>query len=226
MKKFGIICIMLIFTANALFCEISPQVKQNLFKTYKKMARGGYAMEKALLNRLEQEFDRMEYTSDDRELVKIVIYLSEEGVIRKEFEENMVINDHMDIRMRAVRLLARFGGDDACQALCKLLCYEKNINVLTAIFDAFVDIRDNEQGSIMKATLTSYRNNPVPDHTYLLSLIHTLKYIVGENDHSYSEAIALLKEIIDREDVKKVVKNEAREEILILQRFREASKYY
>ncbi len=223
MKKAGIICILLFFTVSALFCEISQQEKQNLFKTYKKMAHGGYAMEKALLNRLEHEYDRMEYTSDDKDLVKIVIYLSEEGVLRKEFEENMVINDHMDIRMRAVRLLARFGGDDACQALCKLLCYEKNINVLIAIFDAFVDIRDNEQGSIMKAALTSYRNMPTPNHTYLLSLIHTLKYIVGENDHSYKEAITLLKEIISREDIKTVVKNEAREEILILQRFREAS---
>ena len=223
MKKFYFIIFIVVFIISYSFAESNNIDKKGLFKTYGKMSRGGYAMEKALLTRIENEFDKMEYSADDKELIKTLIYLSEEGVLRKEFEHGQVINNHMDIRTRAVRLLAKIGGDDACQALCKLLCHENDINVITAIFDSFIDIRDNDEGIIMQAILNAYRLQGSPNHTFLISLIRVLKYVIGENDHSYQEAISLLKDIMTREDVKEIVKNEARIEIVTLQRYREAT---
>ncbi|MBP5705994.1 MAG: hypothetical protein J6W76_01825 [Spirochaetales bacterium] len=199
--------------------------KQDMFKTYKKMSRGGYAMEVALLNRIEYEFDKMDYTADDKELVQVLIYLSEEGVLRREYVGGRLSNDNFDIRIRSVRLLTKLGGDDACNAICRLLCHEMNINVLSVIFDAFVDIPDNEDGTIMESILQSYRNQVRPEHTYLLSMMRCLKYVIGSNDKSYNQSIDLLKEIINREDVRDIVKNEANNEMKILRQFRESSNW-
>ena len=199
--------------------------KQAMFKTYKKMSRGGYAMEVALLNRIEYEFDNMGYTSDDKELVQVLIYLSEEGVLRREYVGGRLSNDNFDIRIRAVRLLTKLGGDDACNAICRLLCHEMNINVLSVIFEAFVDIPDNESGTIMESILQSYRNQIRPEHTYLLCMMRCLKYVIGSNDKSYNQSIDLLKEIVNREDVRDIVKSEANNEMRILRQFRESSKW-
>ena len=233
MKKYWILItlLMMIFIVGTVHSDekaengSSAEAKQTMFKTYKKMSRGGYAMEVALLNRIEYEFDKMGYTADDKELVQVLIYLSEEGVLRREYVGGRLSNDNFDIRIRAVRLLTKLGGDDACNAICRLLCHEMNINVLCAIFDAFVDIPDNENGTIMESILQSYRNQVRPDHTYLLSMMRCLKYVIGSNDKSYNQSIDVLKEIVNREDVRDIVKAEANNEMNILRQFRESSNW-
>ena len=170
--------------------------KQAKIKTYYFEARnGGKAQKIDVLNNILSEFDSAKYSDKDTEIVDIVIYLSQEGTLRKEYEANTIVNDFPQVRQKAAIALAKFGGDRARENLILLLASEKNQMVKAEICNALAEIKDNEKGEALMAVVFTFRTTYRPDPNLAYAVINAIKNIAKENSSSYGDAIAVLSDI-------------------------------
>jgi hypothetical protein len=170
--------------------------KQAKIKTYYFEARnGGKAQKLDVLNNLIGEFDTAKYSSKDKEIVDIVIYLSQEGTLRKEYEANMLANDYPEVRQKAAIVLARLGGDDARDALISLLASEKNQMVKAEICNSLAEIKDNDKGEALMSVVFIYRSTYRPEPNLAFAVINAIKNIAKENTSYYGDAISVLSDI-------------------------------
>jgi hypothetical protein len=64
---------------------------------YRYQARaGGREQKAAVLDKILEEYDESKYSNNDKKLVELAVYLSEEGTIRQEYSNNSLV---MIIRM-------------------------------------------------------------------------------------------------------------------------------
>jgi hypothetical protein len=188
------------FSSAAVFPEtIEEQLlkqKQAKIKTYKYEAEMGRKDQKLdVLNNLLTEFDASKYSSKDKELIDIVIYLSQEGTTRKEYESNMLVNDYPEVRQKAAIVLAKFGGDDARKALIDLLSNEKNQMVKAEICNSLGIIKDNDKGEGLMAIVFIFRTTYRPEPNLALAVVNAIKNIAKEKSSSYGDAIGVLSDI-------------------------------
>jgi hypothetical protein len=170
--------------------------KQAKIKTYYFEARNGGKDQKLdVLNSIIDEFDKAKYSAKDKEILDIVIYLSQEGTLRKEYEANMLVNNYPDVRQKAAKALAKFGGDDARNALIDVLSSEKSQMVKAEICNALADIKDNDKGDALMAVVFAYRTTYRPEPNLAFAVINAIKNIAKENSSSYGDAISILSDI-------------------------------
>lgn len=172
--------------------------KTRKLKTYYLQARSaGRTQKLELIERILGEFDDMSYSSDDRTLVEIAEYLSEEGSTRKVFEENRLINDFPEVRRASVMLLEQVGGDRARDVLTNVLINDQNTTVKTQACQALAseNIGDNSNGDVLRALIYVYRSTYNPEPKFVYAIISAIKNIAKSNSANYSDAIYILSEI-------------------------------
>lgn len=219
-KKIIILITVFLFTILTMYSEdtdseLIKKKKQN-FKNYLRIAKSSNPIAKInLLDRIMNEYDEMKYSEEDIALVEIVVFLSEEGVLRKEYENQRLVNDFYDVRLKSVILLTKLGGDKARMGLINLLYYEKNNSVIIAILQGLSVLGDTSKNEALNAIMVTYRNISNPSQDYMLALIYTLRDIVKGNSKVYNDVLILLTEIRNR-DLKGIVKEAAYEVMMEL----------
>ena len=219
-KKIIILFTVFLFTTLNVYSEntdseLIKNKKQN-FKNYLRIAKSSNPIAKInLLDRIMNEYDEMKYSEEDTALVEIVVFLSEEGVLRKEYENQRLVNDFYDVRLKSVILLTKLGGDKARMGLINLLYYEKNNSVIIAILQGLAVLGDTSKNEALNAIMVTYRNISNPSQDYMLALIYTLRDIVKGNSKVYNDVLILLTEIRNR-DLKGIVKDAAYEVMMEL----------
>jgi HEAT repeat protein len=196
----SIICVFLFFLPIFIFSETIEeqllQKKEQKIKTYIYQAKSGERDQKIdVLDKILSEFDEMKYSEKDKKLVELIIYLSEEGSTRKEFENNRVINDFPDVRRKAVKVLAKIKGDAARDALINVLINDEDSLVKAEACLALAEVGDSATGDALRALVYVYRRTYKPDPNFVMAIIQAVQKIAKSNYSSYGDAIYILSEI-------------------------------
>jgi hypothetical protein len=199
LKIIALTCILLSFT----FCIFAETIEEQLLrqkeaklKVYQIQAKVGDRKQKAdILDKILVEYDNEKYTNKDAELMDLVVFLSEEGNIRKEYENNTLVNDYPEVRRKSVQLLAKLGGDQAREALINVMVSDKNSMVKAEVCNAIAQIKDNDKGDALRALVFIYRSTYRPDSNLVFAIINAVKEIAKSGSGSYSESISILSEL-------------------------------
>ncbi|HBD93931.1 MAG: hypothetical protein A2015_11955 [Spirochaetes bacterium GWF1_31_7] len=148
-----------------------------------------------VLEQILNEYDKAGYSDKDRRLVEIVDYLASEGSSRKEFENNLLINDFPEVRRMAIKVSAKIKGDNSRRILLNALMDDQNPTVKAEICLALASIGDNQNGDVLRSLGYMYRTTYKPDPNLVFALIEAIKNIAKGNTANYSDAIYILSEI-------------------------------
>ncbi|HOJ64744.1 MAG TPA: HEAT repeat domain-containing protein [Spirochaetota bacterium] len=195
-----VICFSLFFLPLFVFSETPEELllqrKEQKIKTYIYQAKSGERDQKIdVLDKILSEFDEMKYSEKDKKLVELIVYLSEEGSTRKEYENNRVINDFPDVRRKAVKVLAKIKGDAARDALINVLINDEDSLVKAEACLALAEVGDSSSGDALRALVYVYRRTYKPDPNFVMAIIQAVQKIAKSNYSSYGDAIYILSEI-------------------------------
>jgi hypothetical protein len=215
MKKKALI-LGFLFVFSSIFLLFSETAEDRLLKkreqrilNYTYQARNGNRILKSsVLDSVLGEFDESKYSSSDRKLVELVVYLSEEGTIRQEFENNSLINDYPEVRRKSCQVLAKLGGDEARKALIGVLLNDSNLVVKSEACIALSQVKDNSAGDALRAIIYSYRATFRPDQNFVMAIISSVKLIARGDSLAFGDAMLILSEI-QLGQYNKVVRDEA-----------------
>ncbi len=172
------------------------QRKEQKIRTYIYQARLGDRDAKIdVLDQILAEFDEMKYTEKDMKLVELLVELAEEGSVRKVYENGRIVNDFPDVRIKAVKVLAKIKGEKAREALVNALLYEENTMVKVEICYAMAEVGDNKNGDVLRSIIYIYRNRPNNDANLIMAIIHALQKIATTNSSLYPDVVYILIEI-------------------------------
>lgn len=172
------------------------QRKEQKIKTYIYQAKSGERDQKIdVLDKILAEFDEMKYNQNDKKLVELIIYLSEEGSTRKEFENNRVINDFPDVRRKSVKVLAKIKGDASRDALINVLINDEDSLVKAEACLALAEVGDSASGDALRALVYVYRRTYKPDPNFVMAIIQAVQKIAKSNYSAYGDAVYVLSEI-------------------------------
>jgi len=204
MKKLNLISLILIlfiFSMTSLYSEtaedrlLSKREKRILTYTYQAKV-GSRDNKLTVLDNILNEYSEQNYTKEDKKLLDLAIYLSEEGITRQEFENNRLINDFPEVRRKACILLGKLGGDEARNALINILEKDTNQHVKAEACNALALVGDNERGDVLKTIVYSYRNTYNPDPNFVLAIINAVKTLAKNSyNAAYGDALYILTEI-------------------------------
>lgn len=192
--------------------------KELKLKNYQYEAKAGDRKSKMrVLEEIYNEFDSAKYSENDKKLLDLADYLSGEGSARKEFENNMLVNDFPEVRKMAVKVLSKIGGTSARQALLNALNAEPHPTVKAEICLALArpNMADTESGDVMRSLSYMYRNTNRPDPNLVFALIEAVESIAKANPANNSDAIYLLSEI-QHGDYNKAIRQRALDAIISL----------
>lgn len=172
------------------------QKKEQKIRTYIYQARLGDRDAKIdVLDQILAEFDEMKYTERDMKLVELLVELSEEGSVRKVYENGRIVNDFPDVRIKAAKVLAKIKGEKSREALINALLNEDNSMVKVEICYALAEVGDNKNSDVLRAIIYIYRNRPNNDANLIMAIIHALQRIASSQSILYDEVVYILTEI-------------------------------
>ncbi len=211
MKK-NIVFIMLISIFYSIFAIYPQTIEDKLLnKKERKIANyfyqakaGGRVPKLHVLENVTEEIEKGNYSNEDVKLVEVVRYLSEEGSIRQEFENNRLINDFPDVRRSACILLGDIGGAQAREALIEVLANDQNYMVKAEACNSLAKIKDDPTGLVLRTIVYVYRTTYNPDANFVIAVIHAIKTIAKGNVRVYGDAIIVLSEIQMGQHVRRI----------------------
>ena len=202
MKK-NIVFVVLISIFYSIFAVNPQTIEDKLLQKKERKILNYYFQAKArgripklhVLDSITAEFDSGDYTVKDTKLVDVVRYLSEEGSIRQEYENNLLVNDFPDVRRNACILLGKIGGEQAREALINVLAYDTSYMVKAEACNSLALIKDDPTGSVLRTIVFVYRSTYQPDANFTVAVINAIKTIAKGNEQVYGDAITVLSEI-------------------------------
>lgn len=202
MKKITIL-IALIFLFSTVISVFSETPEERLLRkreqrilNYRYQARvGGRELKASVLDKILEEYEDSKYSSDDSKLVDLVVFLSEEGTIRQEYENNMLVNDFPEVRRKSAMVLAKLGGDEARDALINVLTNDTSSMVKAEACNALAQVKDNTASEALRAIVYVYRSTYKPDQNFIFAIINAVKSIARGNASAYADAVLILSEI-------------------------------
>ena len=202
MKK-NIVFVVLICIFYSIFAVNSQTIEDKLLKKKERKIINYYYQAKArgripklhVIRNITEEIEDGYYTAKDTKLVDVVRYLSEEGTIRQEYENNRLINDFPDVRRDACILLGKIGGEQARASLIEVLAYDTSYMVKAEACNALALIKDDPTGMVLRTIVFVYRTTYQPDANFTVAVINAIKTIAKGNEEAYGDAITVLSEI-------------------------------
>jgi len=199
MKKLTIL-MLFIFSFSFLFSQtiedkLLKKKEQRILNYYYQARTGNRAMKLNAVESILAEYDESKYSEKDQKLVDIVVYLSEEGSTRMEYENNRLVNDYPEVRRATCILLAKIGGEQSRGALVNVLVNDKNSVVKAEALKSLAVIKDNQKGEALRAIVYMYRTTYSPDSNLVMGVIEAISSIAHGNAEVYGDAILILSEI-------------------------------
>lgn len=209
--------LILIFVVSGVFAQTPEEEllkrKELRLRNYLYEAKSGDRNAKVrVLEQIFNEFDKAGYSENDRRLMELVDHLASEGSSRKEFENNLLINDFPEVRRMSIKILGKIGGDSSRRILLNALQDDKNPTVKAEVCLALAAVGDNSNGDVLRSLSYMYRTTYKPDPNLVFAVIEAVKSIAKGNTSSYSDAIYLLSEI-QHGDYNRAIRNAAYEAI-------------
>ncbi|MCK4799128.1 MAG: HEAT repeat domain-containing protein, partial [Spirochaetes bacterium] len=203
MKKINVLLLTLIFVLSSIVSIFTQTIEDKMLKkreqrilNYRYQAKvGGRLQKSTVLDNILEEFEESKYSEKDEKLVELVIYLSEEGTIRQEYESNLLINNFPEVRRKSCMLLAKLGGEQARDALINVLTNDTSSVVKAEACIALAQVKDNTTGEVLRALVFVYRSTYKPDPNFIFAIINSVKLIAKGNAAAYGDAILILSEI-------------------------------
>jgi len=203
MKNIKIVLLLLLISLFFVFSTSAETIEEQLLnkkeqriKTYLYQAKVGDREQKVdVLDKILGEFDEFKYSNQDRRLVELVVFLSEEGSTRKEYQNGRQVNDFPDVRQKSVRVLAKLKGDQARDALVNVLINDDNTVVKAEACLALAEVGDSSSGEALRALVYVYRRTYKPDIRILQAIITAIQKIAKSNSSSFADAVYILSEI-------------------------------
>ena len=190
---------MILWAADSSGKTIEEQLiaqRMEAIKKYTYSAKMGDRAQKSdTLDDILAQYDKLGFSQNDKELIQLVSFLSEEGSTRQEYENNRLINDFPDIRRKSVQVLAKIGGNTARDALINILHTDQNPAVKAEACNALAKVKDNKDGKALNALVYVYRSTYRPDPYLIQSIITAVKQIATVDASAYADAIYVLSEI-------------------------------
>lgn len=200
MKKIGLLIIFIIIFSQIAFSETIEEqrlrMREQKIMTYIYQARNGDRNQKIdVLDKILAEFDTLKYSADDKKLVDLVVFLTEEGSTRQEFENGRLVNDFPEVRRKSVQVLGKLGGDEARDALINILINDQSAAVRAEACLSLAKVGDNTNGEALSALVYIYRSTYKPDPNFVMAIIQAVKELAKDNSTAYADAIYILSEI-------------------------------
>ena len=199
MKKISMILISILVGAIVFSQTIEDKLlkkrEQRLLNYYYQARSGGRTSKLETLTSILSEYDESKYSDKDQKLVDLVVYLTEEGSTRQEFENNRIINDFPEVRREACIVLAKIGGDQARDALINVIANDQNSMVKAEALKSLAIVKDNQTGKALRAIVYVYKSTYQPDPNLVMAIIEAITAIAKGNTDVYGDAVLILSEI-------------------------------
>ena len=171
--------------------------KENRINSYYNLAK--VAKDKndkiKIMEDILNEYDKEGYSKKDKKLIDIADKFVMEGVFDKEFEGNRLINDFPEVRLQAVKLLAKIGGDNQRDMLMNIFISDDNLVVKAEACEAFIQFGETANGDVVRTIIYVYRKYLPRYPKLIFAMINALREFVTPDSPSYDAAIYLLSEI-------------------------------
>ena len=150
--------------------------------------------QKVLLDILA-DYDKEGFSGKDKKIIEIAEKLVMEGVFEKEYENNRLVNNFPEVRIDAVRLLRKIGGDNQRDLLMNILINDDDLEVKAEACEAFITLGENENGDVIRSVIYTYRKYLPRYPKLIFAMINAMREFVDPSSPSYDAAIYLLTEI-------------------------------
>ena len=221
MKIYLLLISLFILSVTSAFSQTMEEQllkkREQKIMNYRIQAKSGNRnIKSSVLDKILEEFETENYSKKDEELLELISFLSEEGTIRQEYENNLLVNNFPEVRRKACLVLSKLGGDIARRALINVLTNDPNTTVKAEACNALARVKDNSSGEVLRTIVYVYRSNWRPDPNFVFAIINAVKRIAKGNASSYADAIMVLSEI-QMGKYSKMVREEAYAAIQYLQ---------
>lgn len=201
MKKNIFIVFFIVFTIIYLFTQTAEEKllskKEKMLLSYQYQATHGNRIIKLqVLEKLEEGLNTNQFSVEDKEVLNIAVYLTQEGTARKEYDNNVLINNYPDVRMKACKILAKIKNDQARTALIEIIKVDTNHAVLAEACNALAEIGDNANGDVLRAIIYLYRTTYAPPQNLVFAIVNAIKMVAKSTTKTYGDAISVLQEIM------------------------------
>lgn len=196
MKKSLLFLVLLLLLFQTMY--VFSAKKEDKIKSYIKIAykSGNRIAKTQMLDAIIKEFNSMKYTIEDEKFVSMIIFLTDEGSMRLDYNDKKeVINDFPDVRQKATRILGYLSGDSIKDALMGVLANDKNSQVKTEAVKALGNVKENVDQDILRAITFTYRDTKNPDPGFILEMIESLRKLALINPSLKQDTVYLLTEI-------------------------------
>jgi len=185
----------LIFSQTAEDKLLTKKEKVLLNYTYQ-ASHGNRIIKLQVLDKLLEGIDSKEFSSEDSQMVDIVVYLTQEGTSRKNFENNVLTNNYPDVRVKACKVLAKMKTENSRKALAEIIKNDENDVVLAEACISLGEIGDNANGDALRAIVYLYRSTYNPTQNLVFAIINSIKLVAKSTTRSYGDSISVLQEIM------------------------------
>ena len=141
------------------------------------------------------------YSFRDKDLVDLVVLLSQEGVTHKEFKNNQLINYYPEVRMKACIILGKLGGKEAKYALVEAINKDDEYMVKAEAALALAELGDQDDNLGIHSIVFSFRTmDPMqPNPNFTIAVIDALEKLLKSSDTKdafSSDAVLVLADIV------------------------------
>ncbi|OHD07315.1 MAG: hypothetical protein A2086_03120 [Spirochaetes bacterium GWD1_27_9] len=173
------------------------QKKEKKINTYYNMAMimKDKTEKTKILEAILNEFDKEGYSAKDKKIISIAEKFLMEGVFDKEYENGRLINDFPEVRLQAVKLLAKIGGDNQRDLLMNIFISDDNLVVKAEACEAFIQFGETANGDVVRTIIYVYRKYQPRYPKLIFAMINALREFITPESPSYYDAIYLLTEI-------------------------------
>jgi len=179
-----------------LLREAKREERERAINIYFYQSRSGGREEKLdALDKILNEWGKLLYTQEDKRLVDLAIYLAEEGTVRREYRDNMLINNYPEVRKKACMVLGKLGGDGARDALVNILITDEDPEVRVEACNQLAAVGDNSRAEVLRTLVYIYRSTYRPEPRLVLALINAVKNVARNSVSGYVDAVYVLTEI-------------------------------
>lgn len=148
-----------------------------------------------IIEDIMKEYDKEGFSNQDTKLVDIAEKFAMEGVFEKEYENNRLVNNYPEVRIEAVKLLTKLGGDSQRDLIMNIFIADDDLEVKAEACEAFIKLGENENGDVVRTVIHVYRKYLPRYQKLVFAMINALREFVTPTSPSYDEAIYLLSEI-------------------------------
>ncbi len=165
-----------------------------------------------VLENILEDYEKENFSIKDKKILEIAEKLAMEGVFDKEYENNRLVNNYPEVRVEAVKLLTKLGGDNQRDLILNIFINDDDLEVKAEACESFITFGENSNGDVVRTVIFVYRKYLPRYPKLIFAMIRAMREFVDPSSPTFDEAIYLLTEI-STGSFSNTIKNKAKEAI-------------